>query len=82
MWGSHQSEGLAEHLIEFTGMSLVEADAVVSDFMDTWRRRGGPAQGKAMTHRFAYGLVGIALAIAGVTGLAGWFVGRNPAKIG
>ena len=82
MWGSHQAEGLAQHLIEFTSMSPVEADAVVDDFMDTWRQRGGPAQGKAMTHRFAYGSLGIVFAVAGVTGLAGWLVGRDAVKTG
>lgn len=35
-----------------------------------------------MTHRFAYGWLSTMATVAGVTGLVGWFVGRNAAKIG
>lgn len=82
IWGSHPREGLAQHLVDFTSMAPVDADAVVSDSMDTWRRRCGPAEGEAMTHRFAYGWLSTMATVAGVTGLVGWFVGRNAAKIG
>lgn len=80
MWWSRQGEGLAQHLAGLTGMPPSAADAVVGDFMDTWRRRGGPAEGAAMTHRFSYGLLGVLLSVAGLTGLVAWFVGRNSPK--
>jgi hypothetical protein len=77
MWWSGHGESLAALLTGLTGMSPSEADALVDDFMSTWERRGGPAQGAALTHRFAYGVVGTVLAVAGASGFATWAFGRR-----
>lgn len=77
MWWSGHGEDLAELLASLTGMSPSESDAVVGDFMRTWKRRGGPAQGAAMTHRFGYGVVSTLLAVAGVSGFVTWAFGRR-----
>jgi hypothetical protein len=77
MWWSGHGEDLAEVLARLTGMTPSEADAQVGEFMSTWTRRGGPAEGAAMTHRFGYGIVGILLAVAGASGLAAWAFGRR-----
>jgi hypothetical protein len=68
---------LAELVASRTGMSPSQADAHVGDFMRTWERRGGPAQGATMTRRFGYGVVGTLLAVAGASGFATWVFGRR-----
>ena len=77
MWWSGRGEDLAELLARLTGMSPSEAGALVGDFMSTWERVGGPAQGAAMTHRFGYGVVGTLLAVAAVSGRVTWAFGRR-----
>ena len=77
MWWSGHGEDLAELLASLTGMSPSEADAQVGEFMSTWRRGGGAAQGAAMAHRFGYGLVGTLLVVAGASGFATWAFGRR-----
>ena len=77
MWWSGHGEDLAELLARLTGMSPSEAETLVGDFISEWERRGGPAQGAAMTHRFGYGVVGTLLAVAGVSGCVTWAFGRR-----
>lgn len=77
VWASHQGEGLADRLSGLTGLSPSEADAVATDFLETWRQQGGPAQGAVTTHRFVLGLVGVLLSVAGVSGGVAWAVARR-----
>jgi hypothetical protein len=77
LWWSGHGEGLAERVAGLTGMSPSEAEGVVDEFVSTWERCAGPAKGAAMTHRFALGLVGTMLAVAGLAGSVTWAFGRR-----
>ncbi len=61
-------------LARLTGMPEAEADAVAQDFLDTWRRRGGPDEDASLTRRFSLGVVGALVAVALVAALATWIV--------
>jgi hypothetical protein len=64
MWGSPQSETLAMLLTRMTEMPLPEADAVASEFLATWRDRGGADKGATVARRFGFGVAGVLVAVA------------------
>ena len=64
MWGSHEEEGLASVLARLTGMPSPEADVMAEDFLGTWRQRGGPEEGAAVSRRFGIGVIGVLLVVA------------------
>ncbi len=74
MWGSHQSEGLANFLTRLTGMPSSQADVAAEDFLGTWRQRGGADEGATLTRRFSIGVVSVLLAVALVAVLLTWAV--------
>ncbi len=61
-------------------MAPADADAMVIGLMDTWRGRGGPAGGKAMTHRSANASLSMLVAVTGSSGFVGSFIGRQAAR--
>ncbi len=70
--GSHQDEGLADVLARLTGMPSPEADVMAEDCLGTWRQRGGPEEGAAVSRRFGIGVIGVLLVVAHRAATGSW----------
>jgi hypothetical protein len=78
MWASiprrPEEVRIGAFLAQLTAMPEDEADAVAQDFLETWRRRGGPDEDASLTRRFGFGVVGALVAVALLAALATWIV--------